>query len=280
MVSTDEYYIDEEAPIVHADHLPLQRIDPEDHSIEIIQSPELSTPCTTSRHDPGLEVLGFGLGPSRSGSSSSSHGLLELEPETMTVPVTLKTPCETLVQHANLDQGSIAASVPESSGSGSRIQLQTTAALAIQQSDTKPRSPSDTVELASRPAHRVDSAQESLDSVPQVSKQDATGGDERTSPLTMQTMGQPPAGADAQDSIAQSPTLRKHVIQVGESPVHTLPVVHAASSAADTAITSQRKESLPSFQQLADLADIASQQSTASEARPPIPARQHSHSIR
>ena len=126
----------------------------------------------------------------------------------------------------------------------------------------------------------MDSAQESLESVPQLPKQDAVRENEVASQLTLQTSMQPPAVGDSQDSIAKSPTLRKHVIQGGDGSAHTLPAVHATSPTTETAVNRQRKESLPSFRQLADLADIASQQSTTSEARPAMPARQHSHSIR
>lgn len=280
MTSIYEHYIDQDGPIVHPDHIPLREVKPRRHSSGIHHLPQVSAHRRSPSRDPGLDVLGLGPGPSRAGSLSSSHGFPDIGPEAMTQPGAQGPPDDQLIHDGEQVQDSTIASLSGVSTSGSRDQLQNTAALAIQQSETKPHSPEDTIELASRPAHRVDSAQESVESIPKLPEQDAGRGKEDTSPLTLQTTMPPPAPSDAQDSIAQSPTLRKHVIQVGESSTHTLPGVHATSPTTETVVNRRRKESLPSFKQLADLADIASQQSTTSEARPPMPARQHSHSIR
>ncbi|EME49425.1 hypothetical protein DOTSEDRAFT_40634 [Dothistroma septosporum NZE10] len=280
MTATNNLYIDQEGPIAHADHLPLEEAKPRRVSSESIHPPESSIRSRSTNRDPGPDVLGLGLGPgpARSGSLSPDDYLLDLGHGAMTHPVAPKPLLDTEPLHANRIPKPIIAftSTTDASAGERRDKLRNTAALAVEQSETQSPSPSNTIELASRPAHRVDSAQES---VPQVSKHGPSEKGGSVSALTVKTSMQPPAIGDAQDSIAHSPTLRKHVIQVGESSAHTLPAVHSTSPTTGTATNSRRKESLPSFRQLADLADIASQQSTTSEARSSGPARQHSHSV-
>lgn len=152
-----------------------------------------------------------------------------------------------------------------------RADLRETAALAMRVGENG--SPEDVKELAERPVHRVDSAQESSESVPQLTPE------KRPQPLKLKT--EPSNGSTplAEDSITTSPTLRKHFIQVDDKSSGGLPPVQSTSPTVETSATSSRKESLPSFRQLADLADIASQQ-TQQDARPPAHhSHQHSHSF-
>lgn len=281
MPSTDAY-IDGDADIVHHDHRPLDAIDITLHSVEHDQLPKASAHFGQPEDDPGLCVLGFGTPSMDIGLRSLSKDGSEVEDEDMSQPVATNIPNDAALHPTDQILKPDAASTTQlvTSDSKSRDLLQNTAALAIQQSETNSHSPGDNIELASRPAHRVDSAQESLESVPHFSKHDGSPSNRNTSPLVLRTSMQPPAPGDAQDSIAQSPTLRKHVIQVGDTSAHTLPAVQSTSATTETTGNNPRKESLPSFRQLADLADIASQQPTTTEGRPAMPARQHSHSIR
>ncbi|KAK4508100.1 hypothetical protein PRZ48_001838 [Zasmidium cellare] len=155
--------------------------------------------------------------------------------------------------------------------------LRVTAEMAIRVGAKTP--PLDSKDLAERPVHRVDSAQDSSESVPQLPPEKRPQRSERASPhLKLETAPTTANGAAAldEDSMTKSPTLAKHMIQIEEKASSNYPPAQATSPTTETPGTSSRKASLPPFRQLADLAEIASQhaQQTQQETRPPA---QHSH---
>ena len=130
----------------------------------------------------------------------------------------------------------------------------------------------------------IDSAQNSTESVPQLPPEKQSDNSETKAPLKISTS---PSRDEAQrraskDSIADSPTLRKHAIPIEEGTANTLPVVQPTSPSREAAASSPTGQSLPSFRQLTgqlgqltELAEAATQQD--SRATPAM--HQHSQSF-
>lgn len=137
--------------------------------------------------------------------------------------------------------------------------LKATAAAAMQESDRKARGALSNIATTERT--RVDSAQNSAESVPQLPSEkrpepngpDLVGRDIAVGPHASTL---PP-----EDTIANSPTLSKHTIKLDGGAVNTLPAVQPTSPVTEEA------QSLPSFRQLTgqlapltELAEAATQQ--------------------
>lgn len=175
---------------------------------------------------------------------------------------------------------------PEESRSDAKLSdngndiLKATAAAAMEASLRASRPRHESKHLAERT--RIDSAQNSSDSVPQLSSETQFEHHETKAPLKVRTS---PSRDEAQrraskDSIADSPTLRKHAIPIEEGTANTLPV--PASPSRDAAASSPTGQSLPSFRQLTgqlgqltELAEAATQQ----DARAPPAIHHHSQSF-
>lgn len=158
--------------------------------------------------------------------------------------------------------------------------LKATAAAAMQESDRTDRPHSETTNLVERT--RVDSAQNSADSIPQLppARRPQTD-DGKPSQLIVPPPQDELQGRTSRDSIANSPTLRKHAIPIEEGIANTLPVVPASPKREATA-SSPTAQSLPSFRQLTgqlgqltELADAATQQ----DSRMPPATHHHSQSF-
>lgn len=162
--------------------------------------------------------------------------------------------------------------------------LKATAAAAMEASIQTARLQQESNHLVERT--RIDSAQCSSNSVPQLPSEKPSGHSEiKASPdiRTSPSRDEARRGAST-DSIADSPTLRKHAIPIEEG-VNTLPVVQPTSpnrEAAAAPASSPTGQSLPSFRQLTgqlgqltDLAEAATQQ----DARVPPTLHHHSQSI-
>lgn len=90
------------------------------------------------------------------------------------------------------------------------------------------------------------------------------------SPLKLETNGTkiPQQTTDpANDSIAASPTLRKHVLPVSEGSAGTLPAFQQPSPAQDGSASSPKTERLPSFRQLTGQLDELAEAATAEHQR-------------
>ncbi|KAF2172240.1 hypothetical protein M409DRAFT_17477 [Zasmidium cellare ATCC 36951] len=227
--------------------------------------PEPDFPPTKSKTDPSVEVLGY---PpiSETSSRSSSGPAATLSPEQRDHRGDMPEAGAPALAEGSPHDGLTKASSPDD--------LRQTAAMAIRVGATK-TPPTDAKELAERPVHRVDSAQDSSESVPQLPPEKRPQRSGRASPLKLETASAVTnvAPAWAEDSIAKSPTLSKHMIQVEEKVPSSYPAAQATSPTVETSANSLRKASLPPFRQLADLAEIASQQ-TQQDNRPPA---QHAH---
>lgn len=279
MTSTkDDLYFDEEAP--------LQNDDDKFHPIPINLKPEPepepepdpNVPRVKTKHDPGVEILG--LGPLSFPSSRSNSGSeATLSQETAGHRRVMSDAAATaLVDSLHHETTQASQGGSDTASASNPDDLQKFAALAMRVGERSPQ------RLVSRPVHRVDSAQDSSESVPQLAPEKRPQRSGRASPLKLNT--EPPSMANlpaalAEDSITKSPTLSKHMIQVEEKVTSSLPPVQGNSPTADTSATSPKKKSLPPFRQLADLADIASQQQgTPQDARAPTQhSHQHSHSF-
>ncbi|KXT02824.1 hypothetical protein AC578_5390 [Pseudocercospora eumusae] len=158
--------------------------------------------------------------------------------------------------------------------------LKATAAAAMQETDRASISLETTKDSPERA--RVDSAQQSSESVPQLPPDQRSPPSGQSSPplrlktaSTQSDLRSPPS----EDTIANSPTLRKHAIPIEEGTANTLPAVQPTSPT-DHVATSPNSQSLPSFRQLTgqltELAEVATQQDPRV---PPAPQHQHSQSF-
>ncbi|KAM3418371.1 hypothetical protein BST61_g4368 [Cercospora zeina] len=144
--------------------------------------------------------------------------------------------------------------------------LKATAAAAMQESDRASRPPQETKSLVERT--RIDSAQNSADTVPQLPSETSQDSDAVAPPeLRTSVSREQLSNRASRDSIANSPTLRKHAIPVEEGTANTLPIVQPTSPSRDATAASPTGQSLPSFRQLTgqlgqltELAEAATQQ--------------------
>lgn len=276
----DDYYDEDEQ--IFRDHDSLQR-----KSVNLEPEPEELPyyPPDKTGPDKGLDCLGLGsqsVPPSRSNSPDSEA---TLSPQTVDHSRAMSEgPVAAAAVLDGLHDVITRASRPDIASSGGpgtvpasgSDDLQKTAALAIRAGQSSP--PEDIKDAFSRPP-RVDSAQDSSESVPQLTSDKQSQRSGRVTPLRLQTTSAPAAGVPAasagEDSLAKSPTLSKHMINLAP--------VQATSPTTEASATPARKESLPSFQHLSNLADIASSQrpqQPQQDGRPPVQhAHQHSHSF-
>lgn len=229
-------YFDQDAPLYQDETLERRALRP--------PSPEVlpNFPPTKSKQDPSTEALGFGPISNPSSRSNSAGSGATLSQERIDHRGGMPEAGVTALAEGGSHDGSARAS--------SSNDLRETAAKAIQVGANTP--PLD-IKLAERPVHRVDSAQDSSESVPQLPPDDPQRSD-RASPLKLETARTTAvAPAQAEDSIAKSPTLSKHMIQVGEKVANSRPPIQTTSPTTDTSASSPRKASLPPFRHLAGL---------------------------
>ena len=199
-------YIDQDAPPLYQDHEPLQP-----RPIKLEPPPEETPPFeatqTRPANCPSLGALGLGepiSNPSsRSGSESEAKSSQPIDRGGDMPEAGASAPAE-----GGVHDGLAKASSPDN--------LRETAVLAMRHGSAK-TPPLDSKDLAERPVHRVDSAQDSSESVPQLPPEKRPHRSGRASPhLKLETASTVASvvAALGDDSITKSPTLSKHIIQI------------------------------------------------------------------